>query len=84
MAGKQLALMDSGKRSSIIESGFYNYRYQPSDDGYFKNAKPKSKSDLIEYDFDEIIPCYLAARIRSVGASAASWSDRKHGWPENN
>ena len=35
------------------ESGFYNYRYQPSDNGYFKNAKPKSKSDLIEYDFDK-------------------------------
>src|ERR1041384_718009 len=34
------------------ESGYYDYRYQPSDNGYFKNAKPKSKSDLIEYDFD--------------------------------
>src|SRR5918911_2393429 len=34
------------------ESGYYNYRYQPSDNGYFKNAKPKTKSDLIEYDFD--------------------------------
>src|SRR5262245_46954235 len=34
------------------ESGFYNYRYEPSDSGYFKNAKPKTKSDLIEYDFD--------------------------------
>ena len=34
------------------ESGYYNYRYQPSENGYFKNAKPKSKSDLIEYDFD--------------------------------
>jgi beta-glucuronidase len=35
------------------ESGFYNYRYQPSDNGYFKNAKPKDKSELIEYDFDK-------------------------------
>ena len=35
------------------ESGFYDYRYRPSDNGYFKNAKPKSKSDLIEYDFDK-------------------------------
>ncbi|HEX7296788.1 MAG TPA: beta galactosidase jelly roll domain-containing protein, partial [Pyrinomonadaceae bacterium] len=34
------------------ESGFYDYRYQPSANGFFKNAKPKSKSDLIEYDFD--------------------------------
>jgi beta-glucuronidase len=35
------------------ESGYYNYRYQPIDNGYFKNAKPKSKTDLIEYDFDK-------------------------------
>ena len=35
------------------ESGYYDYRYQPSNNGYFKNAKPKSKSDLIEYDFDK-------------------------------
>jgi beta-glucuronidase len=35
------------------ESGFYDYRYQPSANGYFKNAKPASKSDLIEYDFDK-------------------------------
>ncbi len=34
------------------ESGFYDYRYQPNPNGYFKNAKPKTKSDLIEYDFD--------------------------------
>ena len=35
------------------ESGYYDYRYQPSANGYFKNAKPKSPSDLIEYDFDK-------------------------------
>ncbi len=35
------------------ESGYYDYRYQPSVNGYFKNAKPKTKSDLIEYDFDK-------------------------------
>ena len=35
------------------ESGFYDYRYQPSANGFFKNAKPKTKSDLIEYDFDK-------------------------------
>ncbi|HZN06056.1 MAG TPA: beta galactosidase jelly roll domain-containing protein, partial [Pyrinomonadaceae bacterium] len=35
------------------ESGFYDYRYQPSANGYFKNAKPKSKTELIEYDFDK-------------------------------
>jgi len=35
------------------ENGFYNYRYDERDNGYFKNQKPKSKSDLVEYDFDK-------------------------------
>src|SRR5207237_9453243 len=34
------------------ETGYYDYRYQPSANGYFKDAKPKDKSDLVEYDFD--------------------------------
>ena len=34
------------------ETGYYDYRFQPRGDGYFKNTKPKSPSDLIEYDFD--------------------------------
>jgi len=45
----------NGQWQTIVdpyESGYYNYRYQPSDNGYFKNTKPKSKTDLIEYDFD--------------------------------
>jgi beta-glucuronidase len=45
----------NGRWQTIIdpyETGYYDYRYQPSRDGYFKNAKPKSPSDLIEYDFD--------------------------------
>jgi len=52
--GRKTISLD-GKWQTIVdpyESGFYNYRYQPSDNGYFKNAKPKTKSDLIEYDFD--------------------------------
>ena len=35
------------------ENGFYNYRYEENPNGYFKNQKPKSKSDLVEYDFDK-------------------------------
>jgi beta-glucuronidase len=34
------------------ENGYYDYRYQPRADGYFRNDKPKSPSDLVEYDFD--------------------------------
>ena len=33
------------------ENGFYNYRYEEHDNGYFKNSKPQKPSDLIEYDF---------------------------------
>ena len=52
--GRKTVSLD-GQWQTIVdpyESGFYNYRYQPSDNGYFKNAKPKTKSELIEYDFD--------------------------------
>ena len=35
-----------------LENGYYNHRLQVMDDGYFKNAKMQSPSDLIEYNFD--------------------------------
>ena len=53
--GRKTISLD-GQWQGIIdpyESGFYDYRYQPSANGYFRNAKPKSKTDLIEYDFDK-------------------------------
>lgn len=53
--GRKTMALD-GEWQTIVdpyESGFYDYRYQPSANGYFKNAKPKSPSDLIEYDFDK-------------------------------
>jgi beta-glucuronidase len=34
------------------ENGYYNYRYEESTDGYFRNRKPRSVRDLVEYDFD--------------------------------
>src|SRR6195256_7115256 len=45
----------NGRWQTIIdpyETGYYDYRYQPSPDGYFKNEKPKSPSVLMQYDFD--------------------------------
>jgi beta-glucuronidase len=45
----------NGRWQMIIdpyETGYYDYRSLPSPNGYFKNAKPKSPGDLIEYDFD--------------------------------
>ena len=52
--GRQTTSLDGNWKAIIdpYESGYYDYRYQPSANGYFKDAKPKSKSDLIEYDFD--------------------------------
>src|SRR5207253_10128626 len=52
--GRKTISLDGQWRTIIdpYETGYYDYRYQPSTDGYFKNAKPKSPSDLIEYDFD--------------------------------
>jgi beta-glucuronidase len=35
------------------DNGYYDYRLQPRRDGYFRNAKPSSPADLIEYSFDE-------------------------------
>lgn len=53
--GRKTIALD-GEWQTIVdpyESGFYDYRYQPSANGYFKNAKPESPGDLIEYDFDK-------------------------------
>ncbi len=52
--GRKTISLDGQWRTIIdpYESGYYDYRYEPSTNGYFKDAKPKTKSDLIEYDFD--------------------------------
>jgi len=52
--GRKTISLDGQWRTIIdpYETGYYDYRYQPSANGYFKDAKPKTKSDLIEYDFD--------------------------------
>lgn len=34
------------------ETGYYDYRYEPRSDGYFRNQKPRDTGDLVEYDFD--------------------------------
>ncbi len=35
-----------------FDNGYYDYRLQVSANGFFKNAKPKNPSDIVEYDFD--------------------------------
>jgi len=46
----------NGKWEVIIdpfETGYYDYRYLPSANGFFKNIKAKDKSDRIEYSFEK-------------------------------
>lgn len=52
--GRKTTSLDGQWRIIIdpYETGYYDYRYEPSANGYFKDAKPKTKSDLVEYDFD--------------------------------
>jgi beta-glucuronidase len=35
------------------DNGYWDYRHQPRKDGYFRNAKPATSRDLVEYDFDK-------------------------------
>lgn len=52
--GRRVTGLD-GEWHTIVdpyENGYYDYRYRPSENGYFENAKPESPSDLVEYDFD--------------------------------
>ncbi|MFL5728205.1 MAG: glycoside hydrolase family 2 protein [Cytophagaceae bacterium] len=45
----------NGKWAVIVdpyENGFYNYRYEENNNGYFRNYEPKDKSELVEYKFD--------------------------------
>ncbi len=54
--GSRNCISLNGKWHIIIdpyENGYYDYRYKPRGDGYYLNQKPKSKSDLVEYDFDK-------------------------------
>ena len=35
-----------------FDNGYYDYRLKINPNGFFKNAKPRDKSDLVEYSFD--------------------------------
>ncbi len=37
----------------VQEEGYYDYRMNPTQHGFFRNAKPEKPEDLIEYDFDK-------------------------------
>ena len=57
--GSRQSVNLNGKWQAIVdpyETGYYDFRLQPDKDGYFQNAKPKNKSERIEYDFDASEP----------------------------
>ena len=35
-----------------FDNGYYDYRLKVNSNGFFKNQKPRDKSDLVEYNFD--------------------------------
>lgn len=39
-----------------FDNGYYDYRMNVNRNGFFKNQKPRNKSDMVEYDFDTS-PC---------------------------
>ncbi len=54
VAGRKTTSLD-GPWHAIVdpyENGYYDYRHQPLENGFFRNQKPKDKSDRVEYDFD--------------------------------
>jgi beta-glucuronidase len=52
--GRTIKSLDGNWQTIVdpYENGYYDYRLQPSRDGYFRNQKPRDKSDRVEYDFD--------------------------------
>jgi hypothetical protein len=41
------------------DAGYYDYRMQPSPNGFFMNAKPRDKGDHVEYDFSKNDQLYV-------------------------
>ncbi|MGA2185951.1 MAG: glycoside hydrolase family 2 TIM barrel-domain containing protein [Bryobacteraceae bacterium] len=53
--GARKAVSLDGKWRTIVdpyEVGFYDFHQHPGGAGFFRNAHPKDKSELVEYDFD--------------------------------
>ncbi|HXX66682.1 MAG TPA: glycoside hydrolase family 2 TIM barrel-domain containing protein [Polyangiaceae bacterium] len=54
--GRKVRSLDGAWKVIVdpYESGYYDYRHQSqTEDGYFVNRRPSSKSDRVEYDFDK-------------------------------
>ena len=54
IAGREVVNLDGNWRTIVdpYESGIFSFHDEVLQDGYFRDAKPQSPSDRVEYDFD--------------------------------
>lgn len=52
--GRRTTSLDGRWRTIVdpFERGYYDYRYQPRDDGFFLDRKPQDETERVEYSFD--------------------------------
>jgi beta-glucuronidase len=52
--GRRTTSLDGRWRTIVdpFERGYYDYRYQPRDDGFFLDRKPQDETQRVEYSFD--------------------------------
>ncbi len=52
--GRATTSLDGRWRTIVdpFQTGYYNYRWQPDPNGWFRDRKARRPSDLVEYDFD--------------------------------
>jgi beta-glucuronidase len=52
--GRRTTSLDGPWRTIVdaLERGYFDYRYEPRADGYFRDRKPKDETELVEYSFD--------------------------------
>ncbi len=78
----------NGRWHTIVdpyENGFYDYRQQPRAHGYFDDAPPATKSDLVEYDFArsptlDVPGDWNSQRPELLYYEGTIWYERRFDW----
>ena len=78
----------NGRWHTIVdpyENGFYDYRQQPRAHGYFDDAPPANKSDLVEYDFArspelDVPGDWTTQRPELLYYEGTIWYERRFDW----
>ena len=71
------------------ETGYYDYRSKPDPNGYYRNSKPKSKTDRIEYDFDKsetlnVPGDWNSQKEKLFFYEGTVWYKKSFDWTKNN